>query len=251
MAVDLAVLTRYLDELLEPERFADYAPNGLQVQGRSEVRRIVTAVSANQAAIDAAVAAEADVLLTHHGFFWRNEPRTIVGPHATRLAALLGHGLSLIAYHLPLDAHPVVGNNVGFLRALGAAPARPFAGEPPIGWLGDLPAAIDVDEALTRIATAAGAPPLAFAHGPGRVRRVAMVSGGGAGFFEEGVAGGADLFVTGEASEMAQALARELGATFVAAGHHRTERHGPRALGEHVAGRFAVEVTFHDVDNPV
>jgi dinuclear metal center YbgI/SA1388 family protein len=251
VAVALAELTQHLDQLLEPARFTDYAPNGLQVEGRADITRIVTAVSANQAAIDATIDAGADAMVVHHGFFWRNEERTIVGYRARRLAALLANEISVLAYHLPLDAHPVVGNNVGLLRALGAEPVSPFAGQPPIGWIGELDAAVAADVVLGRIEAATGRPPLAFGAAPTAVRRIGAVSGGGAGYYEEAVANGAELFVTGEPSEMAQGLAAEIGVPFVAAGHHGTERFGPRALGEHLAAIMAVDVRFVDVDNPV
>jgi dinuclear metal center YbgI/SA1388 family protein len=251
VAVSLTDLTRHLEELFQPAHFSDYAPNGLQVEGRATVSRIVTAVSANQAAIDAAVTVGADAMFVHHGFFWRNEERTIVGHRARRLATLLAHELSVLAYHLPLDAHAELGNNVGLLRAIGAGPDRPFAGEPPIGWIGTLASPVPVGELAGRIEAVTGRPPLAFADGPPLVRRVAAVSGGGAGYFEEAVAAGVDLFVTGEPSEMAQGLAAELKVSFVAAGHHGTERFGPRAVGGHLAATFDVEVSFVDIPNPV
>jgi dinuclear metal center YbgI/SA1388 family protein len=251
ISVPLAELTGYLEALLEPERFGDYAPNGLQVEGRPSVRRVITAVSANQAAIDAAVLAEADALVVHHGFFWRGEERAIVGHRARRLRALLANELSLLAYHLPLDAHPEVGNNVGLLSAVGAVPVQPFGGVPPIGWVGVLATPAPAAEVVARLAAATGRPPLAFLSGPPAVTRVAALSGGGAGYFEEAVAAGADLFVTGEPSEMAQGLAAELRASFVAAGHHGTERFGPQRLGARLQARFGLVVDFVDVDNPV
>jgi dinuclear metal center YbgI/SA1388 family protein len=251
MAISLVELTHYLDELLEPGRFSDYAPNGLQVEGRAQVSRVATAVSANAEAISAAVEVGADALIVHHGFFWRGEERTIVGHRAQRLGALLGHGLSLLAYHLPLDAHPRIGNNAGLLAAIGASLKTPLGGDPPVGWLGPLSEPAPVAEILQRITQATARTPLAFLHGPSPVRTVAAVTGGGAGYFEEAVAAGADLFVTGEPSEMAQGLAVEMGASFVAAGHHATERFGPRALGLDLEERFGLAVTFIDVDNPV
>ncbi len=251
MAVTLIDLTRHLDEVLAPARFSDYAPNGLQVEGRGRVGRVVTAVSANQAAIEAAIAARADAMVVHHGFFWRNEDRTIVGHRARRLGLLLANEVSLLAYHLPLDAHPELGNNVGLLRAVGAVPATPFAGEPPIGWIGVLPEPVSLTTLTGRLEVATGRPPLVFPDGSDPVERIAAVSGGGAGCFEEAAAAGVDLFVTGEPSEMAQGLAAELGVSFAAAGHHGTERFGPRALGAHLAAAFDLEVSFVDIPNPV
>ena len=231
MAVTLIDLTRHLDDLLVAARFSDYSPNGLQVEGRGRVARVVTAVSANQAAIEAAIAARADAMVVHHGFFWRNEDRTIVGHRARRLSLLLANEVSLLAYHLPLDAHPELGNNVGLLQAL----AEP----------------VSLTTLTGRLEVATGRPPLVFPAGSALVRRIAAVSGGGAGFFEEAAAAGVDLFVTGEPSEMAQGLAAELRVSFAAAGHHGTERFGPRALGGHLAAAFDLEVSFVDIPNPV
>jgi dinuclear metal center YbgI/SA1388 family protein len=251
VAIALSDLVAHLDGLLEPGRFSDYAPNGLQVEGRPQVATIVTAVSANQAAIDAAVGAGADALVVHHGFFWRNEDRTILGHRARRLQALLGHGVSLIAYHLPLDAHPVVGNNVGLLTALGATPTVAFGGDPPVGWIGELLEPAPRDEVLARVASVTDRPSLVFPAGPAQVRTIAALSGAGAGYVEEAAAAGVDVFLTGEPSEMAQGLALELGVTFVAAGHHATERFGPEALAVHLGAHFSLPTSFVDVPNPV
>ncbi len=251
MTVALHELAAHLDRLLEVDAFSDYAPNGLQIEGRAEVHRIVTGVSANAAMIDRAIAAGADALVVHHGFFWSKEPRQLVGLRGRRVAALIRAGISLFAYHLPLDAHGTLGNNVGVLRAIGATPTEAWGGRPAIGWEGTFDAAVDRAEVVARLATATGRAPLVFGGGSTAVRRVGVVTGGGAGFFEEAAARGVDLFVTGEPSEQSRGLAEELGVTFVAAGHHATERFGPRSLGSHISETFGCPATFIDVFNPV
>lgn len=249
--IDRSDLATYLDTLLNARAFSDYAPNGLQIEGRSTIRRVVVGVSANQALIDAAIERDADALLVHHGFFWKNEPRTLTGLRARRVGSLLRNDISLFGYHLPLDAHETFGNNVGVLRALGATPSAAFGGTPALGWLGTLPTPMDKAAIVPAITEAIGQAPTAFLGGPPSVSRVAVVTGGGAGFFEEALEAGAELFITGEPSEQSQGLAMELGGHFVAAGHHATERFGPRLLGEHLAERFGLEVSFVDVPNPV
>lgn len=245
-------LRRALDEYLRVDDFRDYAPNGLQVEGAHEIRRIVTGVSANRALLDAAAEAEADAVLVHHGFFWKNEPRTLTGIRAGRVRILMKQDMSLFGYHLPLDAHPEVGNNVGLLRALGAEPTGTFAAPGDLdGWVGTLDVALSGEEVVARVSDACGQPALSFLHGPESVRTIGVCTGGGAGFFEHAVAHGVDLFVTGEPAEWSSAQAAELGANFVSGGHHATERFGPRALGEWIADRFDVDVRFIDVANPV
>lgn len=251
MTIALRELVAHLDATLEIDTFSDYAPNGLQIEGRPDVRRVVTGVSANAALIDRAIDAGADALLVHHGFFWAKEPRALVGLRGRRVAALIRAGVSLVAYHLPLDAHGSLGNNVGVLRAIGAAPVEPWGGRPAIGWEGSFEAPVARDEVVARLSRATGHAPMVFGAGPDAVRRVGVVTGGGAGFFEEAAARGVDLFVTGEPSEQSRGLAEELGVTFVAAGHHATERFGPKALGSYVEETFGCPATFIDVYNPV
>lgn len=251
MTVHRDALRDHLDELLHSDSFDDYAPNGLQVEGRETIRHVAVGVSANQALIDRAVAIGADAVLVHHGFFWKNEPRTLVGWRARRIGALLRNDISLFGYHLPLDAHESLGNNVGVLRALGAEPARTFGPRPALGWLGRFATPVPRDELMARLERELGQRPTAFLHGPESITRVGVVTGGGASFFEAALDAGADLFVTGEPSEQAQGYAAELGGNFVAGGHHATERFGPRAVGDHIAETFGVTVTFVDVPNPV
>ena len=242
-------LMRYLDELLESARFKDYCPNGLQVEGRPEIRRIVAGVTASQALVDQAVARGADALLVHHGWFWRGEDGRVTGFRKKRLQTLLAHDINLIAYHLPLDAHPLLGNNAQLGRVLGVAHDATF-GEQDLGLLGTCQFAhaaalvAHVEVALGRRATwVSGAP-----NAP--ITRLAWCTGGAQGFFESAVAAGAQAFITGEISEPQAHLAREMGVTFIAAGHHATERYGAAALGAQVAQTLGIGHRFIDIDNP-
>lgn len=245
------LLSTWLDETLQIQRFSDYAPNGLQIEGRAEIRRIAVGVSANAALIEQAIAWQADAIIVHHGFFWRNEPRTIVGVRKRRIAALLAADISLFGVHLPLDAHDELGNNVGLLRAIGAQPLEPFGADTPkLGWIGQIEST-PVAALVSRIEDALQRPPLWLRGGKPEISTVAVVTGGGAGYLDAAIAHGAELFVTGEPSEPAQALALEHGIHFVAGGHHATERFGVRALGAKLTELFGVEVRYIDVDNPV
>lgn len=251
MSTTLRELTAYLDGLLETKTFSDYAPNGLQVEGKSTVKKIAVGVSANQALIDEAIAWGADAVIVHHGFFWKGEPRVLTGYRKRRIASLLRHDISLLGYHLPLDAHAEHGNNVGLLRSLGASPGLPFGGKPPIGWTGTLYEAEPRAEVVARIETAIGPIVSSFLHGTDEVRTIGVVTGGGAGFFDEALDRNVDLFISGEPSEQSQGIAVERSGNFVAVGHHATERFGPRLLGMHLARTFSLEWTFIDVPNPV
>lgn len=243
-------LQRYLDVLLDAGRFEDYCPNGLQVEGRAEVRRIVAGVSASQVLIDAALERGADALLVHHGWFWRGEDGRVTGFRRHRLKALLAHDISLLAYHLPLDAHPEFGNNAQIALRLGWTAEGRF-GEQDLGWLGSLPEALPAELLARRVATAFGRQPLLVA-GDGRpIRRVAWCSGGAQNLFEAAIAEGVDAYLSGEISEQHVHLARETGVAYIAGGHHASERFGVQALAGHLAGHFALDCEFVDVDNPV
>jgi len=251
---DRDAIVAFLDELLDAPGWPDYGPNGLQVPGARDVRRVVTGVSAHAELFAQAAAADAQMVVCHHGILWDKAPRTISPAQRDRLRALFDADLSLVAYHLPLDAHPEVGNNALICSALGLERAEPFGDHRgrSIGWVGrprseGLPAA----ELLERCAAAFGREPLAFAEGPATVRSVGVVSGGGAGSLGEAVALGLDAFVTGEPSEPAMADAREGGIHFVAGGHYATETFGVRRLGELLADRFGVDHRFVDIPNPV
>ncbi len=246
----LVELVEYLDRLLEPAKFRDYCPNGLQVEGRAEVRRVLTGVTASQALLDAAVAEGADAILVHHGYFWRGEDGRITGMRKRRLASLLNHDISLLAYHLPLDAHPQLGNNAQWAAALGWQALGRF-GEQDIGWFGELPQAKPLSELAADLGAVLQRQPLVIGNDTQPVRRLAWCSGGAQGYFEQAIALGVDAYVSGEISEQTVHLARESGVAYLAAGHHATERFGARALAAHLAVNFGLECRFVDVDNPV
>jgi len=243
-------LRDYNASLLQTGSFKDYCPNGLQVEGRAEVRRIATGVTASQFVLDAAIAWGADAILVHHGYFWRNEDATITGIRKRRIAELLRNDVSLLAYHLPLDAHPELGNNAQLGKLLELATQCRF-GEQDMACFGELAS----PQALAQFAAWIGGRlqrvPQVIGDGAKSIRRVAWCSGSAQGYFEAAIALGADAFVTGEISEQSFHLAQESGVAFIAAGHHATERPGIQALGEHLAARFGLEHRFFDQDNPV
>jgi dinuclear metal center YbgI/SA1388 family protein len=251
-------LSAYLESVLEPARFRDYCPNGLQVEGRAELCRIVCGVTASQALIEAAVTRGADALLVHHGWFWKGEDGRVTGFRKRRLQALLAHDINLFAYHLPLDAHAEFGNNAQLGSRLGFAVTGRFA-EQDIGFLGVpldadgtvLPAPTSADAIAARVEAVLGRAPLLVGDGARPVARVAWCSGGAQGYFEQAILAGADLFISGEISEQTVHLARESGVPYLAAGHHATERYGVQALGAHLAVRFDLECEFVEIGNPV
>ena len=247
-------IVAFLDGLLAAPGWPDYGPNGLQVPGAEHVERIVSGVSAHAELFAAATAANAQMVLCHHGVLWDKAPRTVSPAQKARLKVLFDADLSLVAYHLPLDAHAEVGNNALICNALGLEPAEPFAEHRgrAIGWIGRAGGeGLGADELVERCAVALGRDPLVFAEGPARVRTVGVVSGGGAGSLSEAIVRGLDAFVTGEPSEPAMAEAREGGIHFVAGGHYATETFGVRRLGDLLAERFGVEHRFVDIPNPV
>ncbi|HLI32531.1 MAG TPA: Nif3-like dinuclear metal center hexameric protein [Solirubrobacteraceae bacterium] len=250
----LAEIVAACDALLAPERFADYCPNGLQVEGRSEVRRIASAVSAHAELFERAIASGVDLLLTHHGLLWGSAPTPLTGAFRQRLKLLLEADISLLAYHLPLDAHPELGNNALIARALGAQSLTPFAEHrgQPIGFIAQLPSPGSEPRALhAAIERLCGREPLHFDFGPTPVRSIAIISGAGASYLEQAIAAGADAFLTGEPAERVMAIAKEAGVHFIAAGHYATETFGIRQLGAHLAERFGLEHVFIDIPNPI
>lgn len=238
-----------LADLLRPDAFRDYGPNGLQVEGRAEVRRLVSGVTASLDFIDAAIAAGADALLVHHGLFWRGQDGRLTGWLRKRVARLLAHDINLFAYHLPLDAEPEFGNNAQFgLKLQLRADAR--FGEQELGFIGTAGPWRTAQALAQATGQALGRAPVCVA-GDGRpLARVAWCTGGAQGYFEAAVAAGADAFVTGEISEPQAHLARETGVAFIACGHHASERYGAPALAAHIAARFGLEHRFIEIDNP-
>ncbi|MBI5860662.1 MAG: Nif3-like dinuclear metal center hexameric protein [Rhodocyclales bacterium] len=243
-------LRSYLDVLLDAARFRDYCPNGLQVEGRAEIRRVVCGVTASQALVDAAIERQADALLVHHGWFWKGEDGRVSGYRKQRLASLLAHDISLFAYHLPLDAHPTLGNNAQLALRLGWQITGRFA-EQEIGFVGVPPAPTFAGELALQVEMQLGRKPLLVGAPAREVKRIAWCSGGAQSYFEDALATGADIFVSGEISEQTVHLARETGMAYLAAGHHATERYGVMALGAHVQQTCGIECMFVDIDNPV
>ena len=242
-------LAVYLDNLLEAARFRDYCPNGLQVEGRAQIHKVVCGVTASQALLDAAVACDADAILVHHGYFWRGEDGRVTGIRKARLATLLRHDISLLAYHLPLDAHGELGNNAQLARRLGWRVEGRFA-EQEIGFLGTLETPLPASQVAAALEHSLGRTTL-LAGNPGRmVSRLAWCTGGAQGYLEQAIAAGADLYVSGEISEQTVHLARESGVPYIAAGHHATERYGVQALATYLTQTFGLDCSYVEIDNP-
>ncbi len=252
MAIALTTLLEEAERFLGAARIADYCPNGLQVEGRPQVRRIVSGVTASQALIDAAVEADADVVLVHHGYFWKGENPCIVGMKQRRLKTLLTNDISLLAYHLPLDLHPQVGNNVQLAQQLDITVEGPLDPDNSkvVGLVGSLEEPMSARDFARRVQEVLGREPLLI-EGSQMIRRIGWCTGGGQGYIDQAIAAGVDLYLTGEASEQTVHSARENDISFIAAGHHATERYGVQALGDYLAKRFALEHLFIDCPNPV
>ena len=245
-----AELDTYLDQYLDVAKFRDYCPNGLQVEGKGSVTRIVTGVTASLALIERAIEARADAVLVHHGYFWRGEDQRLVGIRRRRIAKLFAHDLNLYAFHLPLDAHPEVGNNAALARKLELA-VEGRSGEQDIMFHGRPESALTLGALAARVEARLDRAPLVVGEPERVVKRVAWCTGAAQGFLEDAIRLGVDAYITGEASEQTVHLARESGVGFIAAGHHATERYGIEALGAHLASRFALEHVHIDVPNPV
>jgi dinuclear metal center YbgI/SA1388 family protein len=254
MSVAISDVIADLDGLLHPGRFEDYCVNGLQVPGPDRVSAVATGVSAHAELFELAAGAGVELLIVHHGLFWGEGVRSIDATLKRRLQILFDAGIALAAYHLPLDAHRELGNNALLARALGAELAEPFAlrrGEP-IGFVASFSGeGLSAGELFANVGAVTAREPLVFDAGPARVRRLAIVSGGGADFIAEAVAAGADALLTGEVSERTMAQSREAGVHVIAAGHYATETFGVKRLGEHLAERFELRHVFLDVPNPV
>jgi len=256
-AVSITDLQQWLNATLRPEQFRDYCPNGLQVEGKSTIRRVLTGVTASQALLEAAIARDADAVLVHHGWFWKNEDPCIRGPKRRRLALALAHDLNLLAYHLPLDAHPEFGNNAQLGVQLGLTVERLADGAPAtcgpdnLVWLGQCAPDTTLGALAEHVGQRLNRPPLLVGDRKQPVRRIAWCTGGAQGFMQTAVDAGVDVYLTGEASEQNFHLAQETGMGFIAAGHHATERYGVQALGQAIARQFGIQVEFLDLDNPI
>ena len=257
-SVSTRALCQWLDTTLNAQAFSDYCPNGLQVEGKPTTSHIIAGVTASQALIDEAIARGADALLVHHGWMWKGEDPRVLGTRKKRLASLLAHDISLIAYHLPLDAHPLLGNNAQLARVLGLAPdavctdegsGRARAGN--LIWTGAMPGAHTLGEIAAQVGTRLGREPLVIGDPAMAARRIAWCTGAAQSMLAQAIDGGAQVFITGEVSEPTVHLAREAGVGFISAGHHATERYGVKALGEALAREFGIRVDFVDIDNPV
>ena len=254
MPAAISEILAELDRVLELDRFDDYCVNGLQVPGPAQVQTIATGVSAQAELFELAAGERAELLLVHHGLFWGAGVAAIDAALKRRLQMLFEADMALAAYHLPLDAHPELGNNALLARALGAEELTPFAlhAGQPIGFLARLPGdGLDATDLFARVKQLTEREPLVFDAGPPRVRSLAIVSGAGADYSADAAAAGADALLTGEPAERSMAQARELGLHLIAAGHYATETFGIRRLGEHLAERFALRHVFLDVPNPV
>ncbi|CAG9934043.1 Nif3-like dinuclear metal center hexameric protein [Candidatus Nitrotoga arctica] len=243
-------LRDYIASLLEPDRFRDYCPNGVQVEGRAEVRRIASGVTASQRLLKAATAWNADAILVHHGYFWLNEHAAITGIKKQRIAHLLQHDVSLLAYHLPLDAHAELGNNAQLGQRLDFMEHGRF-GEQDIACYGELVQAQTLAQLTRKIAHSLQRTPLVIGEGDPTIRRIAWCTGAAQSYFEAAIALGVDAFLTGEISEQNVHVAQETGVIFIAAGHHATERYGVQALGAHLAEHFGIEHQFFELENPI
>ncbi|MCH1918920.1 Nif3-like dinuclear metal center hexameric protein [Shewanella sp. A3A] len=245
-------LEAYLKDYLQIDRFKDYAPNGLQVEGRDEIRTIVTGVTACQALIDRAIELGADALLVHHGFFWKNEPATIVGMKQRRIKALLAHDISLFGYHLPLDGHSVIGNNARLGEVIGFDNVRIVEQVPQnLLWRAELTVPVTPAQFMARITERLGREPIHLAAEKTQISSVAWCTGGAQDYIDTAYELGVDAFISGEASERTFHSAVEQNVHYFAAGHHATERYGIEALGKHLADKFGLLHHFVDIDNPI
>lgn len=253
MAADLNALVQYTNQLLQIDRFKDYCPNGLQVEGKPEVRKIVSGVTACQALLDRAIEANADLLLVHHGYFWKGESEPLVGIKGKRIRTLVKHDMSLLAYHLPLDAHPELGNNAQLAHLLGI---KIEGGLDPnsdlsVGNVGSLPSPMSAEQFSQHVSLVLNRKAELISGGDRSIQRVAWCTGAAERMIDKAFELGADVFISGEISEPVVHFAREAGIHYLAAGHHATERYGARALGHHLSERFDLIHEFIDIDNPV
>jgi dinuclear metal center YbgI/SA1388 family protein len=245
--MQLDEICHFCDDYLSIDEFDDYCPNGLQVEGRADMHHLVTGVTASLELIDAAIEQGADALLVHHGYFWKGEAAPLVGFKGNRIRKLFQHDISLLAYHLPLDAHPTVGNNAQLAKRMGWL----VTGQQGLLWLGEVANSRTVDQVLEDLGEIIDSNPLLIHGGNHPVRRIAWCTGAAQSYIEQAFKQGVDLFISGEISESTVHFARESGMHYIAAGHHATERYGVQALGDLLAGRFSIKHSFIDIDNPV
>ncbi|MFC0322398.1 Nif3-like dinuclear metal center hexameric protein [Gallibacterium melopsittaci] len=245
-------LEQQLNQLLNSDKINDYAPNGLQVEGKAHIQKIVTGVTASQALLDYAVSVKADAIIVHHGYFWKNENPCIRGMKGKRIQTLLKNEINLYAYHLPLDMHPTLGNNAQLAKLLGIANLQPLEDSPnSIPMWGTLPQTISGQAFAERINQTLGRVCLHCANNPAQpIQKIGLCTGGGQGYIDLAASKGCDAFITGEVSEQTVHSAREQDIQFFAAGHHATERYGIKALSEWLQQNYALEVEFKDIDNP-
>ncbi len=256
--INIKTLTNWLDNILQIEKFKDYCPNGLQVAGKSKISHIVTGVTANVALINAAIKQYADAILVHHGWFWKNEDPRILNIQRKRLELTLKNDLNVLAYHLPLDAHPTLGNNFQFAKILNLNPIINQFGMPitygpnSLIWMGYSNSSIDTLEKLgTHIDNQLKRKPLIIGDNTQTINRIAWCTGAAQNMFSNAIEAGADVFITGEISEQIVHVARETGISFISAGHHATERYGIKALGNAINQEFGISVNFVDIQSPV
>lgn len=245
--MQLDELCHFCDDYLSIDEFSDYCPNGLQVEGKKNINHIVSGVTASLELIESAIEQNADAILVHHGYFWKGESQPLVGYKGRRIRRLMQHDISLLAYHLPLDAHPTVGNNAQLAQRMGWL----VTGQQDLLWIGELSQSATVDAVLEELGERIDCNPLLISGGSHRVSRIAWCTGAAQSSIERAASLGVDLFVSGEISEQTVYQAREVGVHYIAAGHHATERYGVQALGDLVASRFGVYHEYVEIENPV
>ena len=243
-------LEKYLNQLLDIPRFQDYCPNGLQVEGRQNIYTIVSGVTASLDLLQEAIKAKADAILVHHGYFWRGEDMRITGIKNRRLALLIINQINLFAYHLPLDAHPQLGNNAQLGKKLGLTETGHF-GNQYIAAHGELVQEMTLENLGEKISHILLRKPMIIGHPDKTIRKIAWCTGAAQSYFEDAIQQNVDAFITGEISEQSVHLARESGVAFIAAGHHATERYGVQAVGDNIARKFNIRHQFIDIENPV
>ena len=253
MSYTPTALAAWIDEQLSPQLFQDYCPNGLQVDAGAPITRLITGVTASQALIEQAIAENAQAILVHHGYFWKGEPSPLVGMKGNRIRLLMQHGISVLAYHLPLDAHPILGNNAQLAKALGLTLSEPLYPQEkqPIGNIATLDTPLTPEQLSRLITQVLQRPPLHLSGGRTSIKRIGICTGGAQDMIEQAAARGCDAYISGEVSERTTHSARELGIDYFACGHHATERGGVKALGELIAQMLQLDVKFIDIENPV